>query len=133
MGKSFVFPADVINGEIQEHPVNFTFECDRVISIGEITYRDYDSGVNYIVAKRGWMVKYGEQTFISTLFQTLSSYQQYVSIACQCCPCVECFPYMNGCIIELNGCGVQMCGCLYHDALINNCQIQLNGCDVRLN
>lgn len=133
MSKLFVFPADVINGEIQETPVDFTFDCDKVLPMGEVVYRDFDSGVNFIIAKRVFLVKYGEQTFGSTLFQTRSAYEQYVGLQCQCCPCVECFPYINGCTITLNGCSIQMCGCTYHNALINNCEIQLNGCDALLN
>lgn len=133
MPKSFVFPADVINGEIQEKPVNFTFECDRVISIGEIVYRDYDSGVNYIEAKRGWMVQYGEQFFISTLFQTRQAYEQYVGIQCQCCPCTVCYILINGCYVELNGCVAQACGCSQYEPLINGCDILINGCQFILN
>lgn len=107
MPKTFVFPADVVNGEIQERPVNFTFECDRVIAIGEVTYKDYDSGVNYIIAKRGWMIQYGNQFFISTLFQTQQSYEQYVGISCQCCPKV-CYLLINGCHATVNGCNLML-------------------------
>lgn len=133
MPKTFVFPADVVNGEIQERPVNFTFECDRVIAIGEVTYKDYDSGVNYIIAKKGWMIQYGNQFFISTLFQTQQSYEQYVGIACQCCPCTECFALINHCYIQINGCDVQVCGCSQYEPLINGCGILINGCQFLLN
>ena len=133
MSKSFVFPADVINGEIQEKPVNFTFECDRVVVIGETIYRDYDSGVNYIEAKRGWMIQYGNQFFISTLFQTRSAYEQYVALACQCCPCTECFILINHCYVLINGCLAQACGCSEYDALINGCNVLINGCQIQLN
>jgi hypothetical protein len=132
LGKHVNFRADTINGEIQEFPPTFELDCSRVHAIGESIVRDYDDNFN-IVAKKVFLVSYGKQTFGSSQFKTLDEFNDYLGVSCRCCPCVECFPFINGCIIELNGCEVQMCGCEYHDALINNCQILMNGCNVRLN
>lgn len=130
--KSFDLLADTLNGQILEFPLTVIMKCDKAFPVGEAVVRDYDED-NCIVAKKVFLIRYGDDVYGVTKFKSASDFYNYVQAACACCPCTECFPFINGCIIELNGCEVQMCGCKYHDALINNCQIQINGCDVRLN
>ena len=94
--------------------------------------KSYDATMS-IVAKRVFVIEYQGQSFGSSMFKSLSDFDQYRGVLCQCCPCVECFAYINGCSITINGCEIQMCGCASYSALLNGCQILINGCEAQLN
>lgn len=134
MGKQFSLVVEVINGEIQEFPVTMTFPCELITPVGELVIRDYDSSVNFIIAKRVFLIRFGNNVFGTTTFKTLSGFLQYQGANCGKCACTSCPALINGCYVLINGCTVDMCnGCTSHEITINNCSVLINGCQALLN
>ena len=103
MGKFITIIASTINGRIQEFPQTFNLKCNEVIPVDETIVRDFDSNLD-IVAKRGFLVRVGEQLLGTTQFKSKEDFLKYKSVNCACCsPSEDCFLYVNGCIVTING------------------------------
>jgi len=125
---------EVINGEIQEFPVTMTFPCELIIPVGESVIRDYDSSVNFVIAKRVFLVRYGNSVFGTTSFKNLTGFLQYMKALCHCCS--ECGSYVltaNGCYLTINGCHIVIKPCQGIVLKANNCLLTINGCSINLN
>lgn len=131
--KSFQFLADTINGAIQEFPALFYFPCDQVTPLGIQIVRDFDEDL-CIIAKRVYVIRYGQDLFGSSKLNNLSDFLQLQSAGCGVCACTVCPALINGCFVLMNGCTVDMCnGCSTHEITMNNCFVLLNGCQALLN
>lgn len=130
MGKSLQFVADTIDGEIQPTPGLFNFPCGKVTPIGVNVVKSYDENLS-IVAKRVFEVNYNNHSFGSSQFKSLSDFNQYVGVVCQCCP-FHCAILMNGCVVLLNGCNFVLSQKKINPCaiLINGCNLTINGCDI---
>lgn len=133
MAKLFKFTANTINGELQEFPASFEFDCDRISPIGMAVIRDYDDLLN-IVARKVFLVLYNGETFGTTQFKSISDYDQFIKVNCQCCPS-RCIVLLNGCHLQLNGCDFVLDEPMTNecDLLMNGCNMTINGCNAGLN
>lgn len=129
--KSFQFIADTINGVIQEFPAPFYFPCDQIVPLGVQIVRDFDDDL-CIVAKRVYVIRYGQDLFGSSSFNSLTGFLQYMKALCNCCPtAINCDVLFNGCALLFNGCEIQLGGCRgNYTFIMNGCDITINGCTV---
>ncbi len=134
MSKLFSLVVEVINGEIQEFPVTMEFPCELLVPVGETVIRDYDSSVNFVIAKRVFLVRYGNSVFGTTTFKNLAGFLQYMNAICHCC--TECGSYVltaNGCFLTINGCDIVIQPCRGIQLMANGCNLTINGCTINLN
>ncbi len=111
--KTIAIIAKTINGAIQEFPPTYYFPCSQVFPEGESIIRDYDD--NYcIVAQKVFLVKYGNNIFGTTQFDSMTEFLAYKDSYCASC-CQGCVIVVDGCVLIYNDCDLS-----YNNSIINN-------------
>lgn len=101
--KTIAIIAKTVNGAIQEFPPTYYFPCSQVFPEGESIIRDYDD--NYcIVAQKVFLVKYGNNIFGTTQFETMTEFLAYKDSYCGACCVKTCPIIIDECVLTYNGC-----------------------------
>ena len=111
--KTIAIRASTINGAIQEFPPTYYFPCSQVIPQGESIIRDYDTN-DCIVAKKVFLVKYGQNIFGTTQFESMVEFLLYKESYCASC-CISCVIKVGNCVLLYNGCSLT-----YNKNIISN-------------
>lgn len=99
----FTLSVKTINGEVKEHPVTISFNCNKVLPLGVMEVRYFDA--NYCIkVVRVFMIQQGTNLYGTQLFFTSDGFKQYFNTHCQCCLVTTCCDVLyNGCYVTING------------------------------
>lgn len=100
MDRSFPLMIKVINGEVQEFPVQFYFRCDQLKPSGPTIYRYFDDAM-CSVAIRVFNLNYNGELFGSTQFKTNEEFWRYWGAVCN--GPQKIMLLLNGCNMVING------------------------------
>lgn len=100
MDKSFPLLIKVINGDVQEFPVEFYFKCSQLVPEGPAIVRYFNED-QCSVGMKVFYLRYGQELFGSTQFRTTTDFWNYWGALCNGPQPIQLL--LNGCNMIING------------------------------
>jgi hypothetical protein len=106
INKTIKLTAQVLDGEILEHPITIGISCDNIKPIGMQTIRNFWKVTGCIVALDVFLVYVNGKVFGLKDFDH-ESFMAFYYANCRCCEGPQfCMLLINGCEATVNGCGL---------------------------